>query len=151
MTRRAAEQEDQQVTSVNFDEKNGMVSTEKLPVSTLGKAGKLCPRCGRPGSFHIKEFLGKGGRIYRYWYTAHYRPKNGKKSSIKWCYVGKSLPSSSPEPANEDAATTLKPINSSARLYLNCKDASGKQQHPVQLSQIRHNREKEKQAVGPNQ
>ncbi|MBI2938416.1 MAG: hypothetical protein HYY22_09430 [Thaumarchaeota archaeon] len=127
------------------------MSPEKLLSSKLGKkSGKQCPRCGRLGSFHIKEFLGEGGQIYRYWYTAHYRPaavaENGKKGNIKWCYVGKSLPSSEPNiPSKDDPQQQqyfFKPINSES-LYLNT-NASGKQQHPVQLSQIRNNREREK-------
>lgn len=136
------------MTSVNFGEKKGMVSTEKLPVSTLGKSGKLCPRCGRFGSFHIKVFLGKGGRIYRYWYTAHYRSEivgDGKNGHVKWCYIGKSLPSSEPNISNKNDPQKqhLKPINTSVSLYLN--DASGKQQRPLQLSQIRNTgREKPK-------
>jgi hypothetical protein len=129
------------------------VSSENLLSSKLGKLGKQCPRCGRLGSFHIKEFLGEGGQVYRYWYTAHYKPvitavaaENGRKGSrVKWCYIGKSLPSSEPDIPNKDDSQqqqSIKPINREG-LYLNC-DASGKQQHPVQLSQIRHNREREK-------
>jgi len=127
-----------------------MVSPEKLLSSKLGKPGKKCPRCGRLGSFHIKEFLGEGGQVYRYWYTAHYKPvataaENGKKSSVKWCYIGKSLPSGEPDVSGKDDSHQRRQIKSINResLYLNC-DASGKQQRPVQLSQIRHNREREK-------
>jgi|TARA_Y100000031_G_C8172789_1_gene362608 hypothetical protein len=79
----------------------------KKSSSQLGKSYKICPRCNKKGSFHRKSFSSKGGHLYRYWYTAHYRKKENK-SGVKWCYIGKTLP----EAKNES-------LNNRKSLYLN--------------------------------
>jgi len=74
----------------------------------LGKSVKLCPKCGKRASFHLKPIPSKGGKVYHYWYAAHYR---AKKRGVRWCYLGKES------------------INTSTSLYLN--DAVQRQEKPI--------------------
>lgn len=49
----------------------------------------ICPKCGKRGSLTLKKT-----RKYSYWYIGHYIGYNAGTgtSNVKWCYVGKELP-----------------------------------------------------------
>ncbi len=114
------------------------LKVKRVPRATgLSKSEKLCPRCKKICSFHLKQIRAKG-RPYYYWYAAHYQPKKGKPG-IKWCYVGKLHPLSSPDAKGRCEKSEIESINSPKLLYLN--DASGTSQRSVLRSPIRNNRE----------
>jgi len=46
----------------------------------------ICPKCGNPGSLHLKMIRNKVGRSYRYYYFSHYNRWKGKN---EWHYIGK--------------------------------------------------------------
>ncbi len=46
-----------------------------------------CLKCGNQGYLIVKQTVSKGIR-YQYWYVKH-----NVDDKIKWCYVGKILPS----------------------------------------------------------
>lgn len=46
----------------------------------------VCPKCGKPGSLHLRMVRNKVGRSYPYYYFSHYYHLWGGK---KWHYIGR--------------------------------------------------------------
>lgn len=50
--------------------------------------------CGKRGSLQQRE-IPRGNKRYPYWYCAHY--DSSKASKLRWCYIGKNLPTQEAE------------------------------------------------------
>ncbi|MEM0124603.1 MAG: hypothetical protein QXF41_03630 [Candidatus Micrarchaeaceae archaeon] len=49
-----------------------------------------CPVCGKVGSVQTKDIL-INGKVYHYYYVAHYDGFYGKTRKLKWHYLGKNI------------------------------------------------------------
>jgi len=47
----------------------------------------ICPKCNKRGSLTQKRTDG-----YSYWYVGHYIGYDEVSTKVKWCYIGKELP-----------------------------------------------------------